>query len=293
MVNASGQYLQIFPPNATGGFDTSTTTNLHLDTSQQAAQATTLANLNINLPSNATAPTAAFNPTDSTTYNQSVPFTAYDSLGSTHSATAYFVKTGTANTWNVYLNVDGTSTGAAQQVSFDTSGALVSPANGQLSFGAVNVNAGANPLQMTLDLSKATQSGNSFASNSVHQNGYPTGTLSSIGVSSTGVVSATYSNGESTQLGQVALANFANPQGLHQVNNTNWTASYASGDPVLGAPGSGLMGSIQSGALESSNTADLTAQLVNMIKAQQNYQANAKVISTDDQLTKTVINMTN
>jgi flagellar hook protein FlgE len=293
VINSAGQHLQVFPPNATGGFDTSTMTNLTLDTSQQPAQATTQASLLLNLPSTATQPTAAFSPTDSTSYNQSTPFTAYDSLGAKHNVTTYFVKTATPNTWDAYMYVDGTAAGPAQTVAFDTTGALTTPAGGQLTYSALNVNPGANPLQISLDLSKATQFGNTFSVNAINQNGYPTGTLSSVDVASDGVVSATYSNGQSRSLGQIAMASFANSQGLHQVDNTNWTATFASGDPVLGAAGSGHLGTVQSGALESSNTADLTQQLVNMIRAQRNYQANAKVISTDDQLTKTVINMTN
>jgi flagellar hook protein FlgE len=107
------------------------------------------------------------------------------------------------------------------------------------------------------------------------------------------VVQAKYSNGQSTSLGQLALANFSNLNGLRQLDNTNWAASFDSGTPVMGAAGQGTFGAVQSGALEASNTADLTAQLVNMIKAQRNYQANAQVISTDDKLTQTIINIRN
>ena len=293
VTNAAGQNLQVFPPNNAGGFDTSTMTDLRLITSQNAAKATSNVQLALNLPSDATPPTNAFDPKDATSYNQATPFTAYDSLGATHTGTVYFVRNATANTWDAHLFIDGQDTGAVQQLSFTSTGALATPAGGKLTFPAISASPGADPMQIALDVTKATQFGNNYAVTSISQDGYPTGTLSSIDVSSDGVVQAKYSNGQSQALGQLALANFANPQGLRQLDNTNWAASYDSGTPVMGAAGNGNFGNVQSGALEASNTSDLTAQLVNMIKAQRNYQANAQVISTDDKLTQTIINIRN
>lgn len=293
VTNANGQHLQVFPANVNGTFDTSTMRDLQMLTSQNAAKATGSVQMALNLPSDATAPVPAFSPTDALSYNQSTPFTAYDSLGATHNGTVYFVKDAAANVWNAHLYVDGVSTGPSQQLTFNSSGGLVAPANGQLSFPAVSVSPGANPLQLTVNMSKATQFGNDYVASSIAQDGYPTGTLSSIDVSREGVVQAKYSNGQTTALGQLAMARFTNQQGLRQLDNTNWAASYDSGTPVMGAAGNGIFGSVQAGALEASNTADLTAQLVNMIKAQRNYQANAQVISTDDKLTQTIINIRN
>ncbi|SFR87126.1 flagellar hook protein FlgE [Dyella sp. OK004] len=293
VVNSAGQNLQVFPPNASGGFDNSTLADLRLITSQNAAKATNNVQLALNLPSNATPPANAFSPTDATSFNQSTPFTAYDSLGATHSGTVYFVRNAAANTWDAHLYIDGNDTGAVQQLSFNSSGALATPAGGKLTFPAITANPGSNPLQINLDVTKATQFGNNYAVTSINQDGYPTGTLSSIDVSSDGVVQAKYSNGQSQALGQLALANFANQQGMRQLDNTNWAASYDSGTAVMGTGGNGTFGNVQSGALEASNTSDLTAQLVNMIKAQRNYQANAQVISTDDKLTQTIINIRN
>jgi flagellar hook protein FlgE len=247
----------------------------------------------LNLPSNATAPANPFDPADALSYNQSTPFTVYDSLGATHTGVVYFVKDAVANTWNANLYVDGVSAGAPQQISFSSAGALVSPATGQLAFGAMTVSPGADPLALNLDMTKATQFGNEYVASAINPDGYPTGILSSIDINSQGIVQAKFSNGETTSLGQIALARFANQQGLRQLDNTNWAASYDSGVPVMGAAGTGMYGAVQSGALEASNTADLTADLVNLIKAQRNYQANAQVISADDKLTQTVINITN
>ncbi len=291
--NAAGQRLQVFPANVGGSFDTSTMKDLQMITSQNAAKATAKVAMSLNLPSDATAPAAAFDPTDALSYNQSTPFTAYDSLGATHTGVVYFVKDAVANTWNANLYVDGQSAGAPQPVTFSSSGALTAPAGGQLNFGALSLNPGADPLTLSLDMSKATQFGNEYVASSITQDGYPTGTLSSIDVSREGVVQAKYSNGQTTALGQLALARFSNQQGLRQLDNTNWAASYDSGAPVMGAAGNGVFGNVQAGALEASNTSDLTAELVNMIKAQRNYQANAQVISTDDKLTQTIINIRN
>ena len=291
VTNASGQRLQVFPPTNNGTFDTSTLRDLQMVTSQNAAKATSQVQMSLNLPSNATVPVNPFNPADALSYNQATPFTAYDSLGATHNGTVYYVKDPAANVWNAHLYIDGISTGASQSLTFNSSGALTAPVGGKLAFPAVSVSPGANPLQVTVDVSKATQFGNSYALSSISQDGYPTGTLASIGVSTEGVVQAKYSNGQSTALGQLALARFSNNQGLRQLDNTNWAASYDSGTALMGAAGNGTFGSVQAGALEASNTSDLTAQLVNMIKAQRNYQANAQVISTDDKLTQTIINI--
>ncbi|MBQ4854401.1 flagellar hook protein FlgE [Rhodanobacter sp. B2A1Ga4] len=294
VTNANGQRLQVFPALSNGTFDTSTLTDLQLLTSQNAAKATSTVQMSLNLPSDAVAPATPFDPrNDPTSYNQATPFTAYDSLGATHSGTVYFVKDPAANVWNANLYIDGASTGASQSITFNSSGALVAPANGKLSFPAVTVSPGSNPMQLTLDMSKATQFGNTYAASAINTDGYPTGVLASIDVSREGVVQAKYSNGQTTALGQLAMAQFSNEQGLRQLDNTNWAASYDSGTPVMGAAGNGTFGSVQAGALEASNTADLTAQLVNMIKAQRNYQANAQVISTDNQLTQTIINIRN
>ncbi|MCW8888913.1 MAG: flagellar hook-basal body complex protein, partial [Gammaproteobacteria bacterium] len=122
------------------------------------------------------------------------------------------------------------------------------------------------------------------------QNGYTAGRLTGIDISDTGVVRANYSNGTQNALGKIAMAAFANPQGLRQMGNTTWEESLDSGNPLVGEAGTGSFGNIQSGALESSNV-DLTAQLVKLITAQRNFQANAKAIETNSAVTQTVIQL--
>ena len=143
---------------------------------------------------------------------------------------------------------------------------------------------------LTIDLRQSTQFASSFAVSSVSQNGYTTGQLSGLEIDDTGVIFARYTNGQSLVQGQVILANFANVQGLTPVGKTAWVQSFQSGEPVVGTPRSGTLGALQAGALEDSNV-ELSDQLVNLIVAQRNYQANAKTIETESAITQTVINL--
>lgn len=143
---------------------------------------------------------------------------------------------------------------------------------------------------ITFDPRGTTQNGSAFAVSSVSQNGYTTGQLSGLEIDDTGVIFARYTNGQSLIQGQVVLANFANVQGLTPVGKTAWVQSFASGEPVIGTPRSGTLGALQSGALEDSNV-ELSDQLVNLIVAQRNYQANAKTIETESAITQTIINL--
>ena len=124
----------------------------------------------------------------------------------------------------------------------------------------------------------------------VTQDGYATGQMSGLSFAEDGQMYATYTNGQSKVIGQVILANFANTQGLTPVGNTGWKQSLASGEAVIGTPTSGTLGSVGSGTLEESNV-DLTAQLVNLIVAQRNYQANAKTVQTESTISDTIINL--
>jgi len=141
-----------------------------------------------------------------------------------------------------------------------------------------------------VEYSRTTQFSTDFSVNYMQQDGYSAGRLSGIDVDSSGVIFARYSNGQSEILGKVALATFSNPQGLSQQGDTNWAESYKSGQALYGEAGTGNFGEIQSGALESSNV-ELTDQLVRMIVAQRNFQANAQMLSTEDQVTQTMINL--
>lgn len=141
-----------------------------------------------------------------------------------------------------------------------------------------------------IDLGDSTQFGSVFSVENLDQNGYTTGRLAGLDISDTGVVFARFTNGEAQTLGQVALANFNNIEGLKPVGGTAWAQTFESGEAVIGAPGSASLGYINSGAVEESNV-DLSEQLVNLIIAQRNYQANAKTIETANATTQTIINL--
>jgi flagellar hook protein FlgE len=303
VVNAANQNLQVYAPNANGTFNTTSLTNLQIPTGESAPAASTTGTLDFNLPANATPPPAvpAFTPGNPNTYNQSTSMTLYDSLGAAHTASFYFVNTA-ANKWNAFEYIDGTAVNAAAapvQLTYSNTGILtaVTDAAGgtnpaAISFGAFTPTTGAAVMNIAYNFGAATQFGAQFGVTSVTQNGFTTGQISGVSVSSTGVVQANYTNGQSKALGQIAVANFPDEQGLQQVQNTNWVQTFASGQPVFGQAGGADFGVIQSASLEASNV-DITAQLVNMITAQRAFQANAQMVSTDNAITQTVINIPN
>jgi len=295
VVNSQNQRLQVYPPATTGNFNTSTMGDLRLVTSESPPQATSSIETVFNLPANSAEPTSApFDPADPNSYNEARSVTVYDSLGAAHTTSLYWSKTATQNEWSMNVYVDGNPVGTPQTLTYSSTGSLTSPANGQIVLPAYDAAAGlatgAAPLNLTFDMSRSTQYGDSFSMTSSTQDGFTTGRLIGIDVDSNGVVQARFTNGRSTSLGQVAIANFSNPQGLQQLGNTNWAETNASGQPLFGQAGGSGYGLIQSGSLEASNV-DITAQLVNMITAQRNFQANAQMIQTADQVTQTIINI--
>ncbi|HME37336.1 MAG TPA: flagellar hook protein FlgE [Steroidobacteraceae bacterium] len=289
VVSSTGQALQVYPPLVNGGFNTGALTDLNLQTAQSAPQATTTGTVILNFPAGSTVPAVApFNPTNSLTYNQSTSTTVYDSLGNAFPATLFFTQTAAPNVVTVNMTVNGTTVGAGQNLTFSNTGAVTLPAGGGLTFAGFVPPDGAQAMTMNFNFGQTTQYGGSFGVTSITQNGYATGQLSTVAIDTAGIVSAVYTNGRSTQLGQLAMANFPNPQGLKQLGDTNWSETFTSGNVVSGTAASAGFGSIQSGALESSNV-DLTTELVNMITAQRSFDANAQVITTANQESQTVI----
>ncbi|AQZ95135.1 flagellar hook protein FlgE [Halopseudomonas phragmitis] len=252
----------------------------------------------------------SFDPTDSTSYNSSTSVDVYDSLGNSHVLTKYFVKTD-ANTWEMIVLVDGRdpqtgvlasdpayapSAGARFDVNFNNAGQMTTAQPFNLS-GWVPLDANGQPTgatspvaQLAINLTGSTQYASTFGVNSVVQDGFTTGELAGLEIDDTGVIFARYTNGQTRVQGQLILATFANQQGLTPLGKTAWAQSFTSGEPVIGTPGSSTLGVVQSGALEASNV-ELSDQLVNLIVAQRNYQANAKTIQTEDAVTQTIINL--
>jgi flagellar hook protein FlgE len=292
VTTATGALLQVYAPTANGTFNTGGLSNLTVTSNESAASATTTATLTATLPANAAAPaTTTFSPSDPTSYTDTTSMTVYDSLGAAHTASLYFIKGANPNQWSVATYVDGNEVGTPTELDYSTSGALTNPSNGQIALPAYTPATGAADMNITLNLSGTQQTGDQFNVAAVQQNGYTTGSLSGININSSGVVQAAFTNGQSIDLGQIAMANFTNPQGLQQDGNSSWSQTTASGEPVMGTAGSSNFGDINSGELEESNV-DTTSALVDMITAQRDYQANAQMIQTQDQMTQTIIQVT-
>ncbi|MGL4858250.1 MAG: flagellar hook-basal body complex protein [Enterobacteriaceae bacterium] len=237
-----------------------------------------------NLSSKDKVPTKTpFNKDDKDSYNSTYTTNVYDSQGGKHTMTQYFVKTGD-NQWEAhYFMDDKPMTPAYKALSFDQNGKLTTP-DKPFPLSSNGIGGGVNELSISMNYGATTQFGNDFSVSQNKATGYAAGEKTGQQVDEDGKVYATYSNGERMLQGQLVLANFMNPDGLAAQNGTTWVQTANSGAPIIGAPGTGLMGKIQSGTLENS-TVDMTAELVNLMTSQRNYQANTKVISTNDQMT--------
>jgi flagellar hook protein FlgE len=270
----------------------------------------------------------SFSPTDPGSYNHATSTNIFDSLGNSHVMSSYFVKqqssvSGT-NTWQMHVQIDNADVGdpligteparATYNLVFNEDGSLNDilsddilisnweplDASGQLNGAArpLNVVAGGvlpipNPptsSNFEIDISALTQFGSPFAVNDLSQNGFTTGRLVGLDVDGSGVLLSRFSNGQSLILGQLALANFNNVEGLSPDGDSAWVQSFASGGPIVGAPGTASLGLLTASAVESSNV-DLSNELVNLIIAQRNYQANSKTIETANTVQQTILNI--
>jgi flagellar hook protein FlgE len=298
IVNSDNLRLTGYAVDALNNIVASAPVPLHLSTTDISPSATTELRGTLNLDSRASAIAAVFNPNNASTYTNSTSSAIYDSLGNAHALTFYFVKTAVAGQWDMHATVDGgpvadvdlgAGPGNPVQLNFNSSGQLTTaqPMTGV----NVTVSTGAiSPIAMELNWTGTTQFGSDFGVTALAQDGYTSGRLVGFDVSDDGIVSGRYTNGQSNTLGQVVLANFANPQGLRPIGNNLWQETADSGQPIIGAPQTGSMGSLQSAAVEDSNV-DLTQELVNMITAQRIYQANAQTIKTQDQVLQTIVNL--
>jgi flagellar hook-basal body protein len=183
--------------------------------------------------------------------------------------------------WPVYLD--------RGELSFDLTGKPISPLTG-MPFETAFLAGGKGALTMSIDFTKSTQYSSAFAVLSQSQDGAPEGELMGLNIGVDGLVNATYSNGSQVSLGKIVLANFSSPSGLRQVGDASYLASATSGVAKIGEAGSAGFGSIRAGATERANV-DLTQELVDLITAQRNFQANAKAIETSSTMTTAIINI--
>lgn len=313
IVNSDGHRVTGFPANIDGLIQPGVPEALEIVASDITPRMTAQVDATLNLDGRAEPPTEPFDPTDPETYQAATSLKVFDEQGRDTTVALYFQKVG-ENQWDVYGTADGVPFNAPAA---DGSFVAVDPATGagpiaNLDFTADGQMAGAglDPFDMIIptrattlaevdptrsvafemDLSASTQYGSIFGVNELRQDGFTTGQLAGFNIDTDGIVQARYTNGQTRARGQIALVNFANPQGLASIGGNAWAETSQSGQPLVGAPGSASLGSIQSGALEQSNV-DLTAELVNMIMAQRSYQANSQTVRAQDQILQTITNL--
>jgi len=310
IVDAANKHLTGYAADSAGILQKGAPVDLKINTADLQPQATAKIVGLVNLDSRKATPAVTpFDPTDPTTYNDSTAVTVFDSLGNSHTLQSFFVKTAAPNVWSVFTTADGISTTAlptpSATLTFPATGTGLNPTSVPASptpvtFAPLNppippatiptIPTGAAAMALTIDYSASTQFGSNFSINSLSQDGYTSGRLAGFNTGADGTIVGRYSNGQSRTLGQVVLSSFPNPNGLQSLGGNAWSESSTSGAPLVGVPGSGTLGVMQSSAVEDSNT-DLTAELVNMITAQRYYQANAQTIKTQDQVLQTLVNL--
>ena len=306
----------------------STAEPIRIPTASGAPQKSSEVDIRMNLPAGDSYITGApgnFDQDDPLTFNHSTSVTIFDSLGDSRVMTYYFVKDNPStnpNEWMVFAGVDGTmvdletdpgannpTAGVAGivggRLTFSSSGDFISQipslADGGLvttALGSSILSNGADDTQtikidFNLDVlspnpNEPTQFASNFEVTSLQQDGLAVGRLTGIDIGTDGLVRATYSNGTSEPLSRIAMVNFANEQGLTQVGSTGWKESITSGEALAGEGGSGTFGTINSSALEQSNV-NLTTELIDLISAQRNFQANSRALEVDNQLNQTIL----
>jgi flagellar hook protein FlgE len=303
IINNQQQRLLGYQADSQGVIIPSAATEIQLPTAGIDPQVTERIDMEMNLDSRSDislpASGTAIDFADPTTYNNATSVSVYDVKGQEVALTYYFQKTA-PDTWNVYVAANGSSilsdgsgapTPVTQMVFPITGTAPTAPVgNVTLDIPAATDGSYEAIAGIALDVSGATQYGTGFSVTDMAQNGYAPGQLVGLQIEQTGVVTARYSNGQTKAAGQIELASFRNLNGLQALGGNAWSATFASGNPVVGVPSTGNFGALSSGALEESNV-DLTAELVNMITAQRIYQANAQTIKTQDQVLQTLVNL--
>jgi len=308
VVSPTNQKLQGFLADSNGNIS-GATGDVTIDVSNIPPQQTATVTAGLNFDSRAAVPSVAWvgtpvwggTPPAAETFNKAYSAQIYDSLGNQHSLKLYAVKTATANEWDMHAQIDGVDVDASPAAApftqvFNADGSFNAGASEAITLSwspldnTGNPNGATTPQTVTIDVSGSTQHGSGFATLKLVQDGYATGRLSGVDIDAGGIIFGRYNNGQSRKMGQVMLAGFPNANGLQPIGNTSWGETFDSGLPLIGEPNTGSLGVLQAGALEESNV-DLTAELVKMIIAQRNFQANAQTIRTADAVTQTIINL--
>jgi flagellar hook protein FlgE len=281
VIDASGRRVQGYPVGGNGAIG-----DLTVPTGAIAAKASDSLQYAGNLSADWSEPTVTpFDKDEPHSYNGIAVSTAYDSLGRKHSVTQYFVK-GAGNEVSVHYTMDGNEVGTPGTLSFDTNGKLTAPVGSvALDLGTPD---GASAMQLTLSYTGTTLFAGEMTTTKNTGSGYAAGAVTGVSLAEDGSITVQYSNGEKASAGKLAIATFANENGLSAAPGSAWRASSTTGDPLYFTAGSGMAGKLAVGALEQSNV-DMTAELVSLMAAQQNYQANSKVITAENEMMRTLM----
>lgn len=238
-----------------------------------------------NLSSDWTAPAAAFDYTNAATYNMVKQTVVYDALGDQHTVSQFFRKTA-ANTVEVHYGVDGAAPTATQTLAFTGGpGQLPAPAP----TGTVTIPAGDAPtFDVIFEYTGTTQYAGDALTTTNAADGYASGAFVGVELGEDGSVIAKYSNEQQQVVGTLAIATFPDEGALTQISDTSWAVNERSGNPLFERPGVGVAGRLNTGAVEGSNV-DVTSELVGLMTAQRNYQANSKVITTQNQMMQSLM----
>ena len=313
VVDGQGGHLQVYPVDGSGNVVATgleSTISLRLPETSGVPEGTKNVALAVNLPSSAAIPKDAsqwtstrpyaFDRFDASTYNHATSTTVYDTGGNPMTMTSYFVRDPAATSgtptskWTVYSFVGDQELvdagGDPIELTFDNTGALTAPSTptayapftpaGSTESQAISLDFGALTTQLSQPFNVGTRS----------QDGKAVGQIIGVAIEKDGMVKASFSNGDVQMLGKVALVNFTNPAGLRQLGSSYWASTGLSGEAKLGAPGESGMGSLMSSTIERSNV-DITEELVGLIAAQRNFQANAKALDTASQISQTIFNI--
>ena len=313
VTDANGNFLQVYPVDGSGNLvqaSMGSLKNLTLPATSGTVKATQDVTLGVNLNAQTAVPAKTpFDRFDVSSYNQATTTSVFDAEGNPMTMTSYYVRdtaptpttAGAAAdltaTWSVYsyvgeqkMTVGGGTAGGSDNVTlqFDNKGKLTGPAT-KTTFDAFTT-AGGSAQSISLDLTASTQTAAPFKVAKQTQDGLAVGQLQGVTVDDAGVVKASFSNGDVRALGQVALVNFSNPSGLRQIGDSGWASTGVSGVPVAGSAGQKGLGNLTSGMIERSNV-DITEELVSLIAAQRNFQANSKALDTASQISQSIFNI--
>ncbi|MEG1323694.1 MAG: flagellar hook-basal body complex protein, partial [Janthinobacterium sp.] len=282
LVDSNGKMVQGYAA-IKGSTTLGTMGDMLIPTGQIPAVATTKLAYAANLSSEWTVKTPAFDKTNELSYNSGKSSIVYDSLGAKHSLGQYFVKTATGV--DVHYTFDNADVTPVTSMTFDTSGKLLT---GTSASPVLPTPTGAAPMTVAIDYTGTTQFAGEATTSTDRADGYASGTYMGVELAADGSVVAKYTNGQKQSIGVIALATFPDEGALTAVNDTSWVASTTSGTAIYDRPGVGMAGKLVTSSLEQSNV-DITSELVGLMTSQRNYQANSKVISTENAMLQSLM----